>query len=86
MPDPIQGPPPISGSGYVVDAENVAEMARLTRQARMLSEHLASIPNRLHLHHVLISSTLGVVLENGLWRWPSAFWGVRSPASISATS
>ncbi len=31
-------------TGYVVDAENVAEMARLIRQARMLSEHLGLLP------------------------------------------
>lgn len=30
--------------GYVVDAENIAEMARLIRQARMLSEHLGILP------------------------------------------
>src|SRR2546426_1944368 len=47
MPDPIQVPPPTSG--YVVDAENVAEMARLTRQARMLSEHLGLYPQQLEL-------------------------------------
>ena len=47
MPDPTQGPPPTSG--YVVDAENVAEMARLRRQARMLSEHLGLYPQQLAL-------------------------------------
>jgi ubiquinone/menaquinone biosynthesis C-methylase UbiE len=31
-------------TGYVVDAENVAEMARLIRQAGMLSEHLGILP------------------------------------------
>ena len=31
-------------TGYVVDAENVAEMARLIRQARMLTEHLGLLP------------------------------------------
>src|SRR3989442_14330214 len=47
MPDPTQGPPPTSG--YVVDAENVAEMARLRTQARMLSEHLGLYPQQLAL-------------------------------------
>src|SRR5437588_4718011 len=47
MPDPTQGPPPTSG--YVVDAENVAERARLRRQARMLSEHLGLYPQQLAL-------------------------------------
>src|ERR1700730_10707165 len=47
MPDPTQGPPPTSG--YVVDAENVAEMARLRRQAQMLSEHLGLYPQQLAL-------------------------------------
>ncbi len=47
MPDPTPVPPPTSG--YVVDAENVAEMARLTRQARMLSEHLGLYPQQLAL-------------------------------------
>src|SRR5438270_1854623 len=46
MPDPT-GPQPTSG--YVVDAENVAEMARLRRQARMLSEHLGLYPQQLAL-------------------------------------
>ncbi|WP_165422874.1 class I SAM-dependent methyltransferase [Ktedonosporobacter rubrisoli] len=35
---------PQSKSSYVVDAENAAEMARLTRQARMLSQHFALFP------------------------------------------
>src|SRR6266566_3172347 len=47
MPDPIPVPP--STSGYVVYAENVAELARLTRQARMLSEHLGLYPQQLEL-------------------------------------
>ncbi len=47
MPDPTQGSPPTSG--YVVDAENVAEMARLRRQARMLSEHSCLSPQQLAL-------------------------------------
>lgn len=33
-----------STAEYVVDAENVAEMARLIRQARTLSEHLGILP------------------------------------------
>ncbi|MGB8343363.1 MAG: methyltransferase domain-containing protein [Ktedonobacteraceae bacterium] len=42
MDDPTVTPQPTTG--YVVDAENVAEMARLIRQARMLSEHLGLLP------------------------------------------
>ena len=42
MQDQTKGPQ--STTGYVVDAENVAEMARLTKQARMLSEHLGLLP------------------------------------------
>ncbi|HVB62420.1 MAG TPA: class I SAM-dependent methyltransferase [Ktedonobacteraceae bacterium] len=36
-------------SSYQVDAENVAEMARLVRQARLLSEHLGLLPADLQL-------------------------------------
>jgi len=36
-------------SSYQVDAENVAEMARLVRQARLLSEHLGLFPADLQL-------------------------------------
>ncbi|MBO0781839.1 MAG: methyltransferase domain-containing protein [Ktedonobacteraceae bacterium] len=36
-------------SGYQVDAENMAEMARLTRQARMLTEHLGLLPSSIKL-------------------------------------
>jgi ubiquinone/menaquinone biosynthesis C-methylase UbiE len=38
---------PQPGPGYIVDAENAAEMARLTRQARVLSEHLGLFPAQL---------------------------------------
>jgi hypothetical protein len=31
-------------TGYIVDAENVAEMARLIRQARTLTEHFGLLP------------------------------------------
>lgn len=54
MPEPTQVPQ--STSSYVVDAENVAEMARLTRQARVLSEHLGLYPQQLVLEqhaHIL---------------------------------
>lgn len=34
-------------TAYVVDAENIAEMARLIRQARMLSEHLGVLPEQV---------------------------------------
>lgn len=36
-------------SSYQVDAENVAEMARLVRQARLLSEHLGLFPADIQL-------------------------------------
>lgn len=39
---------PEPSSGYQVDAENAAEMARLTRQARMLSAYLGLIPDTLN--------------------------------------
>src|SRR5579872_4141632 len=42
MEDPTAAPQ--MKTGYVVDAENVAEMARLIRLARMLSEHLGILP------------------------------------------
>jgi len=54
MSNPIHVPEP-EGS-YFVDAENVAEMARLTKQARTLSEHLGLFPERLDLsqyHRIL---------------------------------
>ncbi|MBV9231019.1 MAG: methyltransferase domain-containing protein [Chloroflexi bacterium] len=44
------------GPGYIVDAENAAEMARLTRQARVLSEHLGLFPAQLNVaqcQHIL---------------------------------
>jgi ubiquinone/menaquinone biosynthesis C-methylase UbiE len=36
-----------SETGYVVDAENAAEMARLTRQARELTDHIGLLPAQL---------------------------------------
>ena len=45
MDDPIAASKP--ETGYVVDAENVAEMARLIRQARTLSEHLGILPAQI---------------------------------------
>jgi ubiquinone/menaquinone biosynthesis C-methylase UbiE len=38
-----------SKSGYVVDAENIAEMARLTKQAHMLSENLGLLPANIEI-------------------------------------
>src|SRR5438876_6806405 len=54
MLDPTPVPQP--ATGYVVDAENAAEMARLVRQARMLSQHLGLFPAQLDLaqsYHIL---------------------------------
>ena len=45
MPDTARLPE--SESSYQIDAENVAEMARLVRQARMLSEYLGLLPDQL---------------------------------------
>jgi len=45
MPEPTEDTPP--ATGYVVDAENVAEMARLIRQARTLSEHFGLLPESI---------------------------------------
>lgn len=42
-------PVPQSSSSYVIDAENAAEMARLMRQARMLSEHFGLLPPQIDL-------------------------------------
>ncbi|WP_165423429.1 class I SAM-dependent methyltransferase [Ktedonosporobacter rubrisoli] len=38
-----------SGTDYVIDAENVAEMARLTRQARFMTQALGLLPTPLDL-------------------------------------
>ncbi|MFL5655544.1 MAG: class I SAM-dependent methyltransferase [Ktedonobacteraceae bacterium] len=54
----MQNPTPVPqpAAGYVVDAENAAEMARLVRQARMLSQHFGLFPAQLDLaqsYHIL---------------------------------
>lgn len=40
---------PATSSGYQIDAENVAEMGRLTRQARTLSKYLGLLPASIEL-------------------------------------
>jgi tRNA G46 methylase TrmB len=52
-------------SSYQVDAENIAEMARLIRQARLLGTHLGLFPNKLDLTHS--SSLLDIGCGPGEW-------------------
>ncbi len=47
MPTPPDHLHPLSS--YQVDAENAAEMARLTRQAQMLTDLFGSFPNTVDL-------------------------------------
>jgi ubiquinone/menaquinone biosynthesis C-methylase UbiE len=48
----MQADNPQPSSGYQVDAENVAEMARLMKQAHMLTRYLGLFPDELHLAHM----------------------------------
>lgn len=63
-------------SSYQVDAENIAEMARLIRQARMLSNHLGLLPAGLDLSAA--SSILDIGCGPGEWALDMA---QRHPAS-----
>lgn len=57
---------PASGreSGYQVDAENAAEMARLMKQAQMLSKHLGLFPDFVDVAH---ASLLDIGCGPGEW-------------------
>ncbi len=59
------GVPGQKPSSYQVDAENIAEMARLIRQARMLSEHLGLVPAGLDLTRA--ESILDIGCGPGEW-------------------
>ncbi len=64
MPNVADIPEP-QPSSYQVDAENIAEMARLIRQARLLSDHLGLIPDKLDLTRT--SSMLDIGCGPGEW-------------------
>jgi len=64
-------------SGYQLDAENAAEMARLTKQARMLSTMLGLFPGTVDLTHT--SRVLDLGCGPGEWILEMARF---SPASL----
>jgi tRNA G46 methylase TrmB len=72
----ISSPEPVSG--YQLDAENAAEMARLTKQARMLSTMLGLLPETVDLTR----SSLVLDLGCGPGEWVLEM-ARRSPASLS---
>jgi ubiquinone/menaquinone biosynthesis C-methylase UbiE len=54
-----------SKTNYIVDAENAAEMARLTRQARVLTSHFGVLPAQLELPEEI--SILDIGCGPGEW-------------------
>jgi ubiquinone/menaquinone biosynthesis C-methylase UbiE len=66
MSTPTEGhEPKSSGSSYFTDAENAAEMARLTRQAQMLSKQIGLLPPQIRLPNA--PAILDIACGPGEW-------------------
>lgn len=66
MSNPTEGhEPQSSGNSYFTDAENVVEMARLTRQAQMLSKQIGLLPPQITLPNA--PAILDIACGPGEW-------------------
>ena len=52
-------------SQYPIDAENMAEMARLTKQAHLITNHLGLLPSQINL--ACMQSVLDIACGPGAW-------------------
>ncbi len=62
---PERQDPPLPASQYPIDAENIAEMARLTKQASIITAHLGLLPSQINPAHM--QSVLDIACGPGEW-------------------